>query len=123
MDKERTFSEKADKLKLEYKEWKQERVNQPGWFPIFTDIKENQILKDLSGNALRVYLYLGIHSKNDTGISWHSIKTIADYFGKSERTISNWLDELKKHGLIERMQPDRNSPAITFLRPYKKQED
>lgn len=102
----------------EYQVWKEKRLEEPGWFPIYNEFKENNLLKNISGNSLKLYIYLGIHSKNISGISWHSLETIGKYFNKSPRTISNWLEELKNKGLIERIQLDRSTTAITFLRPY-----
>ena len=113
--------DKSKDLSEDYNSWKITRINEPGWFPIFSEFKDNGLLKDLSGNALRLYIFLGINSKNDTGVSWYSLNSIANYFNKSERTISNWLEELKNYNLIERIQPDRSSSAITFLKPYKKE--
>ncbi|MFC6603992.1 hypothetical protein ACFQDF_24710, partial [Ectobacillus funiculus] len=55
--------------------------------------------------------------------SWHSIETIGKYFGRSPRTISKWLEELKKIGLIERIQPDMSSSAVTFLKPYREEDE
>lgn len=112
-------NDKANSLMDEYKVWKEERLDEPGWFPIFTEFKDSELLRDLSGNSLKLYIYLGLHSKNLTGISWHSLETIGKYFNKSPRTISNWLEELKKKKLIERIQLDRSTTAITFLKPYQ----
>jgi DNA-binding transcriptional ArsR family regulator len=109
---------KAKEFLQSYEQWKDTRLNEPGWFPIFIDFKESELLKNISGNALRLYIYLGLHSKNSTGESWHSLSSMAKYFGKSERTISNWLEELKYHNLVERIQLDRSTTAVTFLRPY-----
>lgn len=109
---------KAQSLITEYQQWKTKRIEEPGWFPIFIEIKNNHFLKDISGNALKLYIYFGLHSKNSTGVSWHSLETIGEYFNKSPRTISHWIEELKKAGLIDRIQIDRSTTAITFLKPY-----
>lgn len=108
---------KAIELMNTYKARKQARLQEPGWFPIFKEF-EDEVLKSISGNALRLYIYLGLHSKNATGETWVTLATMAEYFGKSERTISTWLEELHKRKLIERIQPDRNTSAVTFLKPY-----
>lgn len=110
--------DKAKRLMSEYQTWKEERQNEPGWFAIYSEFVDSRILKNISGNALRLYIYLGIRSKNMTGESWHSIGNVADYFGKSERTIAKWVEELKKVGLVERIQPTINTSSVTFLKPY-----
>lgn len=110
-------------LTTNFQEWKTQRLKEPGWFPVFAEFKELGLLRGISGNALKLYIYLGIHSKNLTGESWHSLSSIAKYFDRSERTISNWLEELKNLQLIERIQPNRTSSAITFLKPYNSKGD
>lgn len=102
----------------EYAAWKRTALANFGFFPVFQPLKESFLLKSLSGNALRLYLYLGLMSDNETGETWVSIDTIASYFGKSKRTISDWIKELEKSSLIERMQLEHNGVAHTFLKPY-----
>lgn len=123
---ERTDYLSIDKSKIyinQFETWKKSRMQEPGWFPIFSEFKENNLLNKLSGNSIKLYIFLGIQSKNTTGESWYSLKTIAKYFGRSERTISNWLEELKKYELIERIQPSRTTTSVTFLKPYYKKGD
>lgn len=102
----------------EYKHWKKFSLGSFGFFPIFQPLKESFKLRDLSGNALRIYLYLGLISDNESGETWVSIETMAKYFGKSKRTISGWLQELQEAELIERLQLEKDGVAHTFLRPY-----
>lgn len=109
---------KADFLEQRYSSWKASSLEKGGYFPIFSAFKEDFLLKKLSGNAVKLYLYLGLHSGNDTGKTWVSIENIAKYFGKSPRTVSNWLQELEEAELIERMQMEKNGVSYTFLRPY-----
>jgi DNA-binding transcriptional ArsR family regulator len=109
---------KADLNRAEYGPWKRTALNRFGFFPVFQPFKESFLLKELSGNALRLYLYLGFMSDNETGETWVSIETMAAYFDKSKRTISDWLKELEKAELIERLQLKPNGVAHTFLRPY-----
>jgi DNA-binding MarR family transcriptional regulator len=109
---------KADLNRADYGSWKRNALNRFGFFPVFQPFKESFLLKKLSGNALRLYLYLGFMSDNETGETWVSIETIAAYFDKSKRTISDWLKELEKAGLIERLQLKPNGVAHTFLKPY-----
>lgn len=110
-----------ENLRNKYEEWKTEALSIGGYFPIFTGFKDTGHLKKLSGNALRLYIYLGLLSNNKTGECWPSIKTISSYFDKSERTIYNWLQELEEAKLIERYQIVYNEVSHTFLRPYRHQ--
>jgi sarcosine oxidase delta subunit len=113
-----TNQRKAEIYRKEYEEWKGMALDNFGYFPIFKPFKETFLLRNLSGNALKLYLYLGLMSKNTTGETWVSIDTTAEYFNKSKRTISGWIKELEKAKLIERMQMDLNGVAHTFLKPY-----
>lgn len=108
----------AEILRKQYEEWKQDSLKEFYFFPIFETFKETFILRNISGNALRLYIYLGLMANNKTGETWVSINTIAKYFGKSTRTISSWLKELEKHNLIRRLQLEPNQVAHTFLLPY-----
>lgn len=109
---------KADFFRLNYKEWKEQSLDSIGYFPIFNSFKEEFLLKELSGNAVKLYIYLGLHTGNKTGETWITIDSMVKYFEKSPRTISNWIDELVSLGLIKRLQFDYNKPAHTFLLPY-----
>jgi DNA-binding transcriptional ArsR family regulator len=110
---------KAEILEREYKEWKEVSLEHEGYFPIFQPFKESFHLKNLSGNALKLYIYIGLMSGNYNGKTWVAIDTMAKYFGKSKRTISDWLKELEKHKLVKRMQMEPNGVAYTFLLPYE----
>ena len=109
---------KAEILKQNYSSWKQTSLDTEGYFPVFSHFKENFLLRNLSGNALRLYIYLGLHSKNMTGECWVTIDTIAKYFDKSNRAVSDWIKELENAKLIKRMQLQNNGVAFTFLQPY-----
>ena len=78
------------------------------------------MLRKISGGALGCYMYLGLSSKNETGESWHTIETIAKYFDKDIRTVSKWIQELRKLKLIDRFQLEINREAHTFLLPYER---
>ena len=52
-------------------------------------------MRYLSPGATSLYIYLGLHANYKTGEVYHSLGTIAMYFGKSTRTITNWMKELK----------------------------
>lgn len=109
---------KADFYREAYASWKRGAFDHIGFFPIFNSFKEEFILRELSGNALKLYVYLGLNSGNKTGETWTSIEKISQYFDKSPRAISNWIKELENLQLIERMQLKHNESAHTFLKPY-----
>lgn len=109
---------KREILNKNYSSWKKGILKSEGFFPIFQSFKEEKFLKNLSGNALKLYLYMGLRSKNETGENWVTIDTMSKYFEKSPRTISNWIKELEDKRLIIRFQLESNGPAYTFLTPY-----
>jgi len=114
----------ADKLmakyRQEYKEWRNNKKKE-GFFVIYNSFFTNELLKTISGNSLKLYIYLGIHSKNNTGESWHSLERIAEYFEKDMRTIGRWIKELEDINLIKRVQKGLRIPN-TFLIGYNKKE-
>ncbi len=89
-----------------------------GYFPIFQPFKETFLLRNLSGNAIRLFIYFGLMAGNDTGETWVSLETAASYFGRSKRAISGWVKELEDARLVERMQFKPDEVAHTFLMPY-----
>lgn len=102
-----------------YSNWRTlNKEKHSGFFMIYNDFFEKKILKKISGNALKLYIFLGVNSKNETGESWYSVDKIAEYFGKSPRTISYWVAELEKYNLIKRMQLELNKESHTYLQPY-----
>ena len=105
-------------LNKRYSEWKEISFDNSGFFPIFSPFKDEYILKKLSGNAVKLYVYLGLMSGNETGETWVSIESISNYFQKSERTISNWISELENAKLIARFQLKKDGVAHTYLLPY-----
>lgn len=109
---------KSNIYKAKYKEWKELSLDNMGYFPIFQMFKEDFILREISGNALKLYVYLGLHAGNKTGESWVTIDTMAKYFEKSPRTISNWLEELVELKLVTRQQLKFNDVSHTFFLPY-----
>lgn len=102
----------------EYARWKNElqEMNKP-FFMIPSDFK-HIFLKEISGGALKLFLFLGFHSKYNTGESWYTNEQIASFFGKDPRTIANWFKELEDIGLIFREQKGIMMKANTFLKPY-----
>ena len=87
-----------------------------GFFPIFSSFKEK--MRYLSPGATSLYIYLGLHANYKTGEVYHSLGTIAMYFGKSTRTITNWMKELEDNDLIFRKQKKLNHVSHTYLKPY-----
>lgn len=112
-------SEKSELMRINFKRWKVEALDEAGYFIIFQGFLENGILKELSGNALKLYLYLGLNSNNLEGTVWHSNNKISKYFQKSERTIRTWMNELESLNLIKRMRLKYNGNVYTHLQPYK----
>lgn len=110
---------KAEALKAEHKEWKKEELASNTYFIIFKDFLSPNILNKISGNALKLYIYLGLNADNMTGEVWHGTEKIAKYFGKSERTIRTWFRELQDLNLIYRMQLEFNGNSYNYLLPYK----
>lgn len=112
--------------KKRYESWKKNALNESGFFVIFNgfleekqNVSKKALLQEISGGALKLYIFLGIKSNNFTGESYYSIESIANYFGKSERTINNWIQELEKLNLIFRVQLKYNGVSHTYLQTYK----
>jgi len=64
MDK--TKRGKATHLRKEHSQWRDTNFsNKAGFFPVFQDFKN--LLSELSGGAVSLFLYLGLHSNNQTG--------------------------------------------------------
>lgn len=102
-----------------YRNWRQnlEKDKIGGkFFILYRDFESNH-LKDITSGALKLYLYYGFHSNNDTGESWHSIDTITNYFGVSEKSINNWNKELIERGLIARYSKGSARNKTTYLTP------
>lgn len=115
--------EKSIIFKNTYRKWKINSLDYAGYFTIFQGFAETEILEKISGNALKLYIYLGINSSNWEGVVWHSNKKIASYFHKSERTIRLWMKELENLNLIKRMQLEYNGNVYTYLMPYASKLD
>lgn len=109
----------ATRLRKEHSQWRDEQfASKAGFFPVFYDLKD--YLNHLSSGGISLFIYLGLHSNNQTGECYHDLKRIAKYFNKSTRTISTWFKELEDAGLIEKLQLEPNTVAHTFIRPYSK---
>lgn len=112
--KNRLFEEQRE----QYAAWRNElqEINKP-FFMIPSDFK-HLFLKDISGGALKLFLFLGFHSKYLTGESWYTVEQVSSFFKKDPRTIANWFKELEDMGLIFRGQKGIMMKANTFLKPY-----
>lgn len=109
--------DKADQLKSDHSKWRNYNFkNKQGFFPIFSDFKNE--LKYLSPGAVTLFIYIGLHSNNVTGECSHSLETMSKNLNRSVRTISNWLKELESNQLITRIQLDFNSYSRTYILPY-----
>lgn len=111
--------EKSIIMRNNYRYWKLNALEESGYFVIFQGFLENDKLKNISGNALKLYVYLGINSSNLEGIVWHSNEKISKYFGKSERTIRGWMKELEDMNLVKRMRLKYDGNVFTYLQPYR----
>ncbi len=109
---------KSNLMKQKYRKWKMESLDEAGYFVIFQGFLESGKLSQISGNALKLYVYLGINSSNLEGVVWHSNSTIGRYFNKSERTIRTWMKELEDLGLIKRMRLKYDGMPYTYLKTY-----
>lgn len=112
-------SEKSLIMRNNYKRWKFDGLDEAGYFIIFQGFLETGKLREISGNALKLYIYLGINSNNFEGIVWHSNEKISKYFGKSERTIRSWMKELEDLDLLKRMRLKYDGNVYTYLQPYE----
>jgi hypothetical protein len=110
---------RAIELRKEHTNWRDENfINKKGFFPVFHDF--NEYLPKISGGAVSLFLYIGLHSNNQTGECYHDLDRIAQHFDRSTRTISTWFKELEEIGLVERIQLKLNGVSHTFIRPYTK---
>jgi hypothetical protein len=113
-EKKKIFTEKKE----DYAFWRSElQEMNKSFFMIPTDF-EQLFLKEISGGALKLYLFLGFRSKYHTGESWYSIKDISEFFQKDQRTVAGWFSELEKLQLVFRGQDGFKRKATTFLKPY-----
>jgi len=111
------YNIEMDILRKNYEEWKTLRKNSKApFFIVYSDFKTK--LKEVSGGALKLYIFLGFHVNTYTGECWVSSETIAEFFGNDERTVKKWFSELETLGLITRMQTGFHRIANTFLLPY-----
>lgn len=100
-----------------YRGWKSFNMrNRSPFIAIDNSFKEKYLHK-LEPGPLRLYLYFSFAANNTSGHSWHSVETIADYFGTQTRTIDNWIRVLVDEGLIYRQRAGKKSNT-TYLIPF-----
>lgn len=114
-NKTKSKREYTDILKDNWKNWKQLNTEtRTIFFPITKDFEKIH-LKDISGGACKLYVFLGLKA-GEMGHSWYSINKMAESLNVTPRTIDKWLHELEDRGLIAR---DRKSiTSTTYLLPY-----
>jgi hypothetical protein len=111
----------ADEKDLMYKQyhqaWRKTNTDSNASFiPLFTSFKAKH-LASLDSGPLRLYLFFAFAAKNQYGHSWHSIQSIAEFFGTQTRTVDNWIKVLVDKNLIYREQKGKKSHT-TYLIPY-----
>jgi hypothetical protein len=113
---------RAANLRKEHSQWRDKNfANKVGFFPIFSGFE--YFLPKISGGAASLFIYIGLHSNNQTGECYHDLNRISQFFNKTPRTIASWFKELEEIGLIERFQLQVNGVAHTFIRPYTNRLD
>ncbi len=106
-----------------YAKWRADnKKHKIGFYPIYNTFRDSY-LSEISGGALKAYIYFGIHSGNETGECWHSVETMSDFFVVDARTIKKWIAELEDRGLIIRIQKGFKRVANTFILPYGRPDE
>ncbi len=114
-----TYEPEMESLRNDYSVWReQNREAKTPFFIVYKDFEEEH-LREISGGALKLFLFFGFHTNNFTGECWVSSPTIADFFKVDERTVKRWIEELEARGLIKRIQTGYKRVANTFLIPYR----
>jgi len=115
--------EDMEHMKRDHREWRKNlQLEKTGFFPVFS----NQIKPYLqgedgnpSGNAMRLFIYLGIHSNNETGeVIGVNLRMMEQFFQCKLRTLQYWLEELEEAHLIKRVQAKFKGTSTIFLLPY-----
>lgn len=114
------YSDKDTTIKNYYSSWrdfnKGNDDSKETFAMIFTSFKEN-VLPDIEGGALKLYLFFAFNATNATGDSWYSIEKIAEFFKVGTRTVDKWIKILMEKELIYRDHNNYKS-ATTYLLPY-----
>lgn len=113
------YDKQMEDLRIKYKNWKIMKKNTKSpFFIIYKDFKYTH-LQHISGGALKLYVYLGLHVNTFTGECWHSSESISNFFQVDIRTVKKWFAELENEKLIVRIQTGFKRVANTFLLPYE----
>lgn len=112
------YDREMDEYRKRHELWRaQMKAENTGFFPVFSaDFKP--YLDRLSGNALKLYLFLGFHIDNKTGECTVSLEHIAHHFGAKMRTVQGWMQELTDAKLVARVQTGYRNKSRTFFLPY-----
>lgn len=101
-------------LKDGYSKWRNFKKDTGGpFFAIYKDMSE--YLSKISHGALKLYVYYGFASKNDTGDSWHAVTNVAKALDVSPRTVDKWNNELEELGFIRRVAAGKKSKTVFLL--------
>lgn len=106
---------KKDILTSGYKHWRANKTKtKEPFFAVYKDIEP--YLYDIDPGPLKLYIYYGFASGNDSGYSWHAINTIADNLKVNKKTVEAWNKKLEDYGLITRFHDSKPSKS-TYLLP------
>lgn len=100
----RTWRKNKDKSRLDGR-----------FFILYKDLEEQ--LGGITPGALKLYIYYGFRSNNETGMSFPSVERCSKYFNVTEKTINNWNKELISRGLIYRKGASSRLNKETYLLP------
>lgn len=110
-----SLNNSEDKAKLKSKEkW---------WAAVWSGLPVEPTAKHYRAmrNAVWLYLYLLIYANRSTGSLYRHNSTIAGDTGLNPRTVSRWMNALKRGGYIEVRRTGRSlAISITKWKPIKK---
>lgn len=114
------YSDKDTTIKNYYSSWREfnkgNDESKETFAMIYTSFKDN-VLPDIEGGALKLYLFFAFNATNSSGDSWYSVEKIAEFFKVGSRTVDKWIKILIEKDLIYRDQNNHKS-ATTYLLPY-----
>ncbi|HEU4963476.1 MAG TPA: helix-turn-helix domain-containing protein [Bacilli bacterium] len=116
---EEEYRLEKEALREQHQRWRKWLMGRRGFVQIYYDeFLEIVRRENVSGNAVRLYLFLAKHADWETGELRVSVQRIEGFFDCSKRTVLNWLKELEEAKLIKRIQAAPNRFAFTYLLPY-----
>lgn len=110
--------EEKDLYEEQYRTWRKNKDKSRldgRFFILYKDLEEQ--LGGITPGALKLYIYYGFRSNNETGMSFPSVERCAKYFNVTEKTINNWNKELISRGLIYRKGTSSKLNKETYLLP------